>query len=188
MLTLKVSITEDRSGWDMFAKKLSQLQKKEAKVGVQSSEDSELLMIANVNEFGAEIDHPGGTKYILLESGMVKFVSNDHKSGIAGVTKPHKIIIPERPFLRQTFDKYQKELLDIGFDLGNLVLEGKLTTKKAFELWGDKFISMIRSEVAEGNNFEPNAPATIKRKGAGLHPLQETGRLMQSLKTVMIEA
>jgi len=94
-------------------------------------------------------------------------------------------IIPPRPFIRQTFEKELETLKETGFKLGEQVMFGKLSHKSALELWGGKFISLIRSEVAEGNNFEPNAPLTIRKKGAGKHPLQDSGRLMQALKAVV---
>jgi hypothetical protein len=96
------------------------------------------------------------------------------------------VIIPSRPFIRQTFEKRFDELKKIGFEFGGVVIDGKMTLDSALELWGDKFVSFIRSEIAEGDNFIPNAPLTIKLKGEGLHPLQgKTGRLQQALKSVV---
>jgi len=96
-----------------------------------------------------------------------------------------KIVIPSRPFIRQTFEKKFEELKKIGFEFGGMIIDGKMALDQALELWGSKFVSFIRSEIAEGNNFIPNAPLTIKIKGEGKHPLQDTGRLQQSLKTVV---
>lgn len=185
MLEFKSRIIEIDSGWDKLAQNLEKLSVKTIKTGIQASEDSELLKYAAANEFGADIDHPGGTPYIIQKGGKALFVKKG-TADVAGVTKPHKIIIPARPFIRQTFDKRLKELEELGFKLGNLVLDDKLLLKQALELWGDKFISFIRSEVADGTNFEPNAPSTIRKKGSGKHPLQDSGRLMGALKAVVI--
>ena len=185
MLSVGVKITETDSGWDKFAKTLVKLNRKSALVGIQADEDSELLMYANVQEFGADIDHPGGTPYIITPKGA-RFVSKSAPI-VHGITKPHKIIIPARPFIRQTFEKKFEELKEIGFDFGGLIIDGKMTLDAALELWGDKFVSFIRSEIADGDNFEPNKPKTIKAKGAGKHPLQDSGRLQQALKTIVEE-
>ena len=95
------------------------------------------------------------------------------------------IHLPSRPFIRQTFDKNTRALGRVGQDLGWLVMRNKQTIKQALENWGDQFVAMIRAEVAAGNNFAPNKPLTIKQKGEGKHPLQDSGRLMQSLKSVV---
>jgi len=184
MIELTASISETDSGWDKLAKTLKDFSSKSVKVGIQSDEDAELLMIANVQEFGADIDHPGGTPYIIGKGGRAKFVKKGTQN-VAGITKPHKIIIPSRPFIRQTFDKRLDELKKLGFDLGGLVIDDKLLLKQALENWGDQFVAFIRNEIAEGNNFEPNAPATIRMKGGGKHPLQDSGRLQQALKAVV---
>lgn len=185
MASVSVKITENRSGWDKLAKTLAQLERKSVKVGIQANEDAELLTIAGANEFGADIDHPGGTPYIITATG-VRFVSKTAPI-VHGITKPHKIIIPARPFIRQTFEKRFEELKKIGFQFGGLIIDEKMTLDQALELWGDKFVSFIRSEIAEGDNFEANAPATIRKKGADKHPLQDSGRLQLALKAVVGE-
>lgn len=190
MLEFKSSVSDTDSGWDKLAKTLKGMSTKTVKVGIQANEDSELLMIANVQEFGADIDHPGGTSYGFktkkdVESNRISFLKKGQGHIVLGVTEPHKITIPSRPFIRQTFDKRLDELTKIGFDLGGLVIDDKLLLKQALDIWGDKFVAFIRNEIAEGNNFEPNAPATIRMKGGGKHPLQDSGRLQQALKAVV---
>lgn len=51
------------------------------------------------HEFGATINHPGGTPYIIKEDGTAQFVSKE-KGGKLPKTKPHEIILPTRSFLR----------------------------------------------------------------------------------------
>jgi hypothetical protein len=172
MIDLKVKITEEDSGWDKLAQNLEKLGGKEAVVGIQANEDTELLKYAGANEFGAKIR---------VTPKMRGFFR--HKFGVN--LKKDIITIPPRPFIRQTFEKRLEELQKIGFDLGELVLQDKINLNAALELWGDQFVAFIREEVAEGNNFEANAPFTVEQKGDGKHPLQDSGRLMQALKTVV---
>lgn len=190
MIEFSAKISEIDSGWDKLAKTLKGMSSKSVEAGIQARENAELLQYANVQEFGANIDHPGGTSYGYkfkkdVEENKISFLKKGQGHIVLGVTKPHKIIIPSRPFIRGTFDKRIKELEEIGFDLGKLVIDDKLVLKQALELWGDKFVAFIRNEIAEGNNFEPNAPATIRMKGGGKHPLQDSGRLQQALKAVV---
>lgn len=53
-----------------------------------------------VHEFGATINHPGGTPYFIKEDGTAQFVSKD-KGEKLPKTKPHQITIPARSFLRE---------------------------------------------------------------------------------------
>jgi len=93
--------------------------------------------------------------------------------------------IPPRPFLRQTFDKYKDEIAEFGVDMSKQVSFGKITLEQGLQFWGEFLVELIQSEINEGTNFKQNAQSTIKKKGEGLHPLQETGRLQQSIKAVV---
>lgn len=56
------------------------------------------VVYAVVHQFGAAIAHPGGSKYIVLGPGVVRFVSKGAKR-FTGFTAAHIINIPARPFL-----------------------------------------------------------------------------------------
>ncbi len=53
-----------------------------------------------VHEFGATINHPGGTPYLIKEDGTAQFVSKEKGENLPK-TKPHQINIPARSFLRE---------------------------------------------------------------------------------------
>lgn len=93
-------------------------------------------------------------------------------------------VIPARPFIRQTFDKYKSELLELGREIFAQVRDGKITKKQGLFLWGQRLEEYIQKEINAGDNFEANADSTIRQKGDGLHPLQWSGRLQNSIKTV----
>lgn len=66
---------------------------------------------AAIHEFGGSIDHPGGTPYF-MKDGKPTFVS---KSGYGAyhtlpVTKPHKIEVPERPYMRPAAATVRKDI------------------------------------------------------------------------------
>lgn len=190
MIKFTSRVKETDSGWEKFAEELENLSTKTVEVGIQASEDETLLKYAGINEFGGTIEHPGGTAFGFktkadVERNRIRFLKAGQGFIVLGTTLPHDIEIPPRPFIRQTFDKKIKELQEIGIDFSALVLNNKLNLKQALELWGDQYVAFIRAEVAEGVNFEPNKPATIRAKGGGKHPLQDSGRLMQSLKAVV---
>ncbi len=90
-----------------------------------------------------------------------------------------------RPFIRQSFDKNADELKEIGVDFGKQVGQGKINLGKALNSWGMALVTMINSEINDGDNFTPNTPERLKQKGADKHPLQDEGRLQESIKAVV---
>lgn len=69
---------------------------------------------AAIQELGGTIDHPGGTPYFIGKDGMATFVSKDGPGAHhhLPVTKPHKITLPERPYLRPATEAKRKEVVD----------------------------------------------------------------------------
>lgn len=142
-------------GWRKIASKMARSTAVRAKVGVQAPE--------------AEIDRGGG----LTNAGLAAI----HEFG----SPPSSI--PERSFLRSTFDEkqrgYQKELDRIArAGLDGAALEGEMT------LLGEQYradaIDKIRSGIPP-----PLAPATIARKGGEATPLIDTGQLVNSIRVVV---
>lgn len=68
---------------------------------------------AAIHEYGGTINHPGGTPFFIGKDGKPRFVS---KGGIGAshnlpVTKPHKITLPERPYMRPALLKTKPEIV-----------------------------------------------------------------------------
>lgn len=72
-------------------------------VFAQSGSDFIMLSAARIyaaaQHYGAVIEHPGGTPYIIV-GGRAKFLKKDgeYPDGVR-FTRPHKIVLHERPFL-----------------------------------------------------------------------------------------
>ena len=168
-----------------------------ARVGVQGSQASkehgpgiDNIGLAVVHEFGANIRHPGGTPYTvgsiggssrsggIVGSGQVVFLPNDSTNAI-GFTRAHMIRIPQRSFMRSTFDKHQRTYLKMAADQAGRVIDGKATAAQAVGLIGEKYLADIRNEINAGIP-PPLKPATVRRKGSS-KPLIDTGQLKGSL-------
>ena len=134
--------------------------------------------IAYVHEFGAEIDHPGGTPYIILEDGSAKFVKKGTPN-VAGITGPHKIIIPERSFMRSTITEQREKIIAFQKKLIIKIRKGALTTADALGLLG-QFVADAMSQKIVKLKSPPNKPATIKRKKKS-NPLVDTGQMKNSI-------
>jgi len=73
------------------------------------------LKYARIHEYGGTINHPGGTKYLVVGKGLAVFVK---KSALrfTGITKPHQIRIPERSYLRSSLAAKKRTILRMILD------------------------------------------------------------------------
>lgn len=153
-----------------------------------------------IHEFGATIEHPGGTPYVIGEDGLAKFVSKDAGADLPK-TKPHQIVIPTRSFLRmplmgpegkKKLNNVLKENLFKDNDLNKIILEKdpKLLENIAqlLALAGEKVVQ----EAFESNGFGNWAPITTAtkkhRKGSADNPpLDDTGGLRERITSKIEE-
>jgi phage gpG-like protein len=68
-----------------------------------------VIAIGSVHEFGGTWNHPGGTPYKIVGNGKAVFVKKGDPKA-TGITKPHKITMPQRSFLRLPFLLKAKEI------------------------------------------------------------------------------
>lgn len=141
--------------------------------------------VARIQEFGGEIEHPGGTKYIrdaIVGDRFVgtRFVKNDFP-GEHEVTKPHKIIIPARPFMRHAWSNFLVRRVQLQKQLATDILSGKVTPDKALGKIALVLEGLIAKSIRDGN-WTPNAPSTVAAKGFD-KPLIDTSHMLQSLSS-----
>jgi len=172
------------------------------KIGVQGAEamaDHEGMTnvsLAVVHEFGADIQHPGGTPFVVASmggssrsggmsgSGAVTFVTKDNPNAI-GVTRPHRIKIPERSFIRAPFIANQRTYFRMLRKGSRKVLGGRMTREQVLGLIGEKAKADMQRAIARGIP-PPIKPGTIRARRkqfgkASSKPLIATGQLRQSI-------
>ena len=86
--------------------------------------------------------------------------------------------IPERPFMRQSFENHQPELQAMCEEALATVANGG-SPEDALNKIGVLARGLIQEEIVNGG-FAPNAPSTIKKKGSS-QPLIDTGTMRQSV-------
>ena len=148
--------------------------------GSVESGDLTMAKLGAIHEFGADIDHPGGTSYGYAterdaQDGKVRFLGAGKGFMELGVTGPHKITIPARPWLAPGVQsgtiEYLREI-EKGVKKGDnldMVLErvGIVATGKV-----QQYMTDLRTP--------PNAPSTIAKKGSS-NPLIDSGMMRQSV-------
>ena len=155
-----MSVKDSDPGFRNLLRKLKKIEREAngIKVGVFSSvSGSDEVIKAAANEFGVPSTHGSGLR--------------------AG--KGHTVSIPERSYLRSTYDDIISRIHKRLMREQKNIISGKLTPTEFWRKTGVYFVSKVRSKIRNGN-FEPNAPSTAKSKGSS-KPLIDTGRLRQEI-------
>ena len=166
---------------DLMAK-IEGLGNKQAKAGFFESSKYEdgtpVAYIAAIQEFGAHIDHPGGTPYKIV-NGRAVFVSKAEGAGLP-VTKPHPIVIPPRPFMRPTVAREQDAWLGLLRSGAKAALKGTVTAEDVMERVSARAAGDIKKTITEVNS-PPLAKSTIAKRRAALSDKKTIGNLDKPL-------
>lgn len=188
--------TEVRGG-DNVARRLKEIQEKLTKkrvlvglpAGLGNYEDgTPIVVIGAVQEFGAKMNHPGGTSYGYKTeqdaiNGKVKFLKKGQGYMELGVTGPHVIDVPERSFLRVPLRQKSKEISKDFRILSARVINDEITVNSMLEQIGFKAVRYCQDAIKAGIN-PPNAASTIRQKGSA-KPLIDSGELVGSITHVI---
>lgn len=181
-----IEITDRRGDWDRLESDFRSIKSKAfgIKVGIFAKQGSDLVKQAAANEFGATINHPGGTSYGYktkrgAEQGKVRFLEKGTGFMELGITGPHVIKIPERSFLRSGIIEGKPKIIDkVGIVIGKF-LDGQMSLNQALNGVGQFAVSLVKKKIRAGP-FKPNAPSTIRKKKSS-RPLIDTGRMRKSI-------
>lgn len=153
----RVKIKDSRKKWDRLKRKAARNSNKdgsEVQVGLFSEQGGDLVIYGATNEFGTDKAGPN-----------------------------RDITIPERSWLRSTYDEQVKKLYKFLVKNKMRIVLGKVSRKVVLNKIGFKLVGAIQEKIATGN-FKPNAPK-VKRakesKGKSGRPLIREGRLRQSV-------
>ena len=147
---------------------IEELKSKKIKIGIFGSDDSHILMVARVQEFGCDINITPKMRAWL------------HYNGLHVKKGTSQIHIPERSFIRRTTQERQDEL--------NKIIKEGLTELLTFRIdvnvFCDRvgqFLAGLTQEVLTEVSSPPNHPFTIERKKGKSNPLIDSGRLRESI-------
>lgn len=144
---------------------------------------SQIIKIAAAHEFGANIKHPGGTAYRTIAIGgeiRAIFISNKEAEEFDRRTRPHTIEIPERPFMRMSFDNNRGELQTFKAARVLAVARGKEDAVTAIKKIGE-FMTNKTKMTIRGGQFQPLSRATVLRKHSS-RPLIDTSQMINSVQ------
>lgn len=91
--------------------------------------------------------------------------------------------IPQRSFMRSTFDEKINEIEKIVFQQFGLAIDDKITIQQAYDRIGLAVTGMIQEKIVSLRS-PPNARRTIELKGSS-NPLIDFGQMLASIRHVV---
>jgi hypothetical protein len=162
---------EDKNNIPKLKQELKELMNSTVKVGILAGSDSQLIIYAGANEFGAKIPISESFRKYLHAIGFHIKKSTTHFK------------IPERSYIRKAFDeqfKVDQILNRFKIFLSEKVFKTGAPLRNALEFLGHAMVDHVRERIV--SDIEPsNHPITLHHKGAGKSTLYDTGRLQQSI-------
>jgi hypothetical protein len=184
---IKVTVKNTQAAKDAIQQALKNLMTdKVVTVGIHEdagnveSDDLTMASLGAVHEFGAEINHPGGTSYgyaseAAAEKGEVRFLKTGAGYMELGVTEPHQINIPARPWLAPGVASGNDEYVKI---IERTLADGG-TPGEALNKVGVVAAGKVKKYMTDLKS-PPNAKSTIKAKGSA-NPLIDSGAMRSSV-------
>lgn len=148
-------------------------------VSIMYPDGTPVLFVAVWNQFGATINHPGGTRYVVGSDGKSRFVSNEFVGPVTGITGPHQIKIPARDFMRPGGLAASKKVGAIMRKNIKLIHEGSIDNEALLKQAALVAEAELKKAIRKLRS-PPNAPGTVARKKSS-NPLVDTGLLIQSV-------
>lgn len=189
-----MEIEDDRGTWDNILAEIDKLNRYALEIGIfgGSADDNFYAMIANVHEFGMTIH--AKNKYLTIPT---KHAEGRKASEIPGLFRPkgkdilavangdgtltvmfilkESVNIPERSFIRSTFDENEDGWSEFIEERVNLIFEGEMRARQLFEQLGAKIVGQIQKKMTDIRSPK-NAAITAANKGSD-NPLMDTGEL-----------
>ena len=171
-----------RADLERLKRELASLEKMTLYIGVQGDAGSDMLMIARVHEYGLLLKMSDKMRRYLGAAGL--FDSDDNYTPRPGSRQGY-VNIPERSFIRASYDTGQRELQEYVNTAIAKVIDGRKTAREAMEEIGLRAAQMTQNFMGGATIPPQNTKFTLSRKGAQT-PLIDSGRLVGSI-TYQIE-
>jgi hypothetical protein len=174
----RITIKDDDRQWKRINSEMKKLSGATLLIGVFSDDEKTgednfgIVELATVHEFGIRIA-----------------VTEKMRNYLAALGYPLKsstteIEIPERSFIRRTADEQERKIVKQAKTLLSRVAVGDIPASLAMDKLGNSVVSMVQKTIGDIES-PPLTQMTIDLRdgdGGSASPLQDTGRLWQSIE------
>ena len=164
---MTVKVDEEFNYLPKIRKALEYLGSHHLEIGIFGEDDSKMLMIARVQEYGVEIEVTEKMRIYL------------HVIGLHLKSDTDKITIPERSFIRAGFDAKKKDFQKVGEKIIYQVIALELKPQNGFDILGNYIVGQLQ-EYLTNISSPANHPFTVQQKGSS-NPLIDEGHLRQAI-------
>lgn len=187
----------DNDNTNKLLRILEELKHRQVQVGLFGSDDSHMVMIGTVHEFGAHIKAKGQFLTIPTKAAAGRSARDfgpelfrPKGKNILAVAKSNgelevmfilkeSVNIPERSFMRSTFDEKNREWTRFANEMVPRVLTGELSIDVLFERLGQRMVADVQAKIRDISS-PANASITKENKGSS-NPLIDTGGMRQKI-------
>ena len=155
-------------------RELAALNGMKIRIGIQGDEGSEVLMIAKVHEFGATIR---------VTPKMRAFL---HHIGLHLKADTERINIPERSFIRKSYEASRQAINRFAGEKISDVISGKLTATQAVERIGAYCVQITQGFIDEGK-VSPKVSDFTQAHKTQHTTLYQTGTHIRDRITFIVE-
>lgn len=164
---MSVYIIKDENNLPKFIKLYTQLSQLSVEVGVLTS-NKKILLKANANEYGVNIKVTEKMRKYLAAIGLPLKSTTSH------------IKIPERSYIRATFDKDLKKIENFAYKKLQEAFDLRLTATQYYQQLGAYCVSLVQKYMTTLRQPR-NHPFTVQRKRSS-NPLIDSGELRKSIE------
>lgn len=167
-MSSKITIKDSGPAFKSLSSIIKAISSKKVVIGIFGKDDSKILMIARVHEYGIDIDVTDAMRGYL------------HSIGIHLKSTTTQIKIPERSFMRAGFDSKKKQFEAFIKRLIPLVLKKEIKVETFFNTIGNHIVSELQEYLRDLSD-PPLSDLTVQKTGRS-NPLVHKGNLLQSIK------
>jgi hypothetical protein len=189
-------IIRDNNHTPKVTEELKQLDGHKLEIGLFGEDDDFMVMIGRVHEYGMTI-HPREKQWLIIplpiangrsatEFDNLHFVMKENgtarlvdEKGVPYFVLVKKVTIPERSFIRGSFDQNQQKWAEKFEFLLDQILTEQATTQDLLEALGIEASGDTQQFLTDLSD-PPNKPITIANKGSD-NPLVDDGHLRQAI-------
>lgn len=166
----KVRVKDD-SDFDSITMNLRQLNNSKIQIGIFGEDDSFEVMKATVHEFGVKIKVTPKMRTWFAFQGYPLSPSTT------------SIQIPERSFLRATFDEEGRQIERMGLEEIVAVMSGQRRGHVAADRYGLKLAALVQEKMTQVSEPALSGMTKARRKGSGesANALVDEGKMRQSI-------
>ncbi|MFP7414358.1 hypothetical protein [Priestia filamentosa] len=196
-----VNISTNEDNFESVVNAVRDLSRYSVEVGIFASDDSFYAMIANVHEFGMKIEPKG--QFLTIPKPAAE---GRKASEIPGLFRPkgknilavkdgdgikimfvlvESVTIPERSFVRSTFDENESDWGQFMEGMIEKVVSLQMDARTLFEQLGARIAADIQEKITTLRSPE-NAGITKENKGSS-NPLMDTGGLRSRVTWKVVE-